>query len=90
MAKSRYYNSPIVDDHLGTRTIPKLDKTKIPYFQYKVVLGDRLDKLAHHFYGDDKLWWIIAYFNDIGFFFNLEPNTILYIPNNFQDIINAL
>jgi nucleoid-associated protein YgaU len=26
-------------------------------------LGDRLSKLAHQYYGDPSLWWIIAWYN---------------------------
>lgn len=25
--------------------------------------GDRLYKLAHKYYGDSKLWWVIAFYN---------------------------
>lgn len=32
---------------------------------YTVVDADRIDKLAHKFYGDPVLWWIIAYANDM-------------------------
>ncbi len=27
-------------------------------------LGDRYYKLAHRYYGDTKMWWIIAWFNN--------------------------
>jgi hypothetical protein len=37
--------------------------------------GDRLDLLAHQFYGDVSLWWYIARANDL--------NSIL-IPENIQ------
>jgi nucleoid-associated protein YgaU len=41
--------------------------------------GDRLDLLAHQFYGDQYLWWYIARANNIKFN-NVEPGTILRIP----------
>lgn len=41
--------------------------------------GDRLDKLAHQFYGDSSLWWFIARVNNIKTM-NVEPGTSLRIP----------
>ncbi len=53
--------------------------------------GDRLDSLAHNFYQDPNLWWIIAAANNIhtapiGF----KDGTILRIPLNYQKIIADL
>jgi nucleoid-associated protein YgaU len=50
--------------------------------------GDRLDTLAHQFYKDSTLWWIIASANNIhdapiGF----RDGTILRIPQNYIQII---
>jgi hypothetical protein len=51
--------------------------------------GDRLDTLAHQFYGDSTLWWIIASANNIhNAVFALEDGTILRIPQNYIEIIN--
>jgi histidyl-tRNA synthetase len=36
--------------------------------------GDRYDTLASHFYGDDKLWWIIASAN------NYEQSGLVITP----------
>ena len=41
--------------------------------------GDRLDLLAHQFYGDASLWWYIAQANHLNTM-NIEPGTSLRIP----------
>lgn len=51
--------------------------------------GDRLDTLAHQFYGDSTLWWIIASANNIhNAVFALEDGTVLRIPQNYIQILN--
>ena len=49
--------------------------------------GDRLDNLAHRYYGDDTLWWIIAKANGIRGKIGLEVATPLRIPGNITTII---
>ena len=52
--------------------------------------GDRLDLLAHQFYGDVRLWWIIASANmnvikrDS---FILKPGLEIRIPNDTTNIL---
>ena len=45
--------------------------------------GDRLDLLAHQFYGDVSLWWYIARANTV-FTFNVPENIQLRIPGSTQ------
>jgi|TARA_B100000085_G_scaffold280003_1_gene304229 hypothetical protein len=42
-----------------------------------VSINDRLDLLAQDFYGDSKLWWVIAMANDL-------PGDSLFPPVGFQ------
>jgi hypothetical protein len=52
--------------------------------------GDRLDTLAYDFYGDSKMWWIIASANNIhDAVFGFEDGTILRIPQNYIEIFNS-
>jgi hypothetical protein len=52
--------------------------------------GDRFDTLAFNFYGDSKMWWIIASANNIhNAVFALEDGTILRIPQNYIEIFNS-
>ena len=41
--------------------------------------GDRLDLLAHQFYGDVSYWWYIAKANNLTFM-TMSPGTPLRIP----------
>ena len=60
-----YYRSTYFDN------IPITDSDMYIISQY----GDRLDLLAHQFYGDTSLWWYIARANDL--------NTMI-VPENIQ------
>lgn len=43
--------------------------------------GDRLDLLAKEFYGDERLWFVIARANDLGKgTMTVPPGILLYIP----------
>ena len=54
--------------------------------------GDRLDNLAHQFYKNVDLWWVITTANPNVIrrdSFNLKPGMDIRIPNNIQGIIEA-
>ena len=46
-------------------------------------MGDRLDHLAHQFYGDVSLWWYIAKANNL-VFMTIPTGTRLRIPGSTQ------
>ena len=50
--------------------------------------GDYLDTLAHKYYGDPTLWWVIALANGIGKArMSIEPGLQLRIPININEIL---
>lgn len=52
---------------------------------------DRLDLLANKYYGNSKMWWIIATANNINdATFYIEPGTQIRIPSDTTKIINDL
>jgi len=52
---------------------------------------DRLDLLAHRFYNDRTLWWVIALANKLpGDSLFIEPGLQLFIPGNINKIMNDL
>lgn len=52
---------------------------------------DRLDLLANEYYGDSRLWWIIAQANNInGVNIGLDAGIQLRIPKNKFDVINNI
>ena len=53
--------------------------------------GDRLDILAHKYYGDVNYWWILARANDIGKgSLYVTPGLQLRIPTNTVSLFNEL
>lgn len=55
------------------------------------VQGDRLDVLANKYYGDPKMWWIIATANNLNdATLSIEPGKQLRIPSDTSTIINNL
>lgn len=54
----------------------------VQYWTHIYVQGERLDQIAHHYYGRSKFWWLIPEYNpEIEDFNNIEPGTPLRIPN---------
>ena len=50
--------------------------------------GDRLDSLAHQFYSDVSLWWIIATANNIhDGSLSVPDGTTLRVPVNYLNIV---
>ena len=51
--------------------------------------GDRLDNLAHQYYGDPKLWWFIANTNGLTAM-NVEPGIRLRISFDLEKATDIL
>ena len=54
-------------------------------------IGDRLDLLAHEYYGDSDLWWIISIANPNVVrrdSWNLLPALEIRIPRDYESIID--
>ena len=67
---TRYQNIELLRTELGKRykkTIryPKMAKESKDMYIISIQ-GDRLDNLAHKYYGDARLWWILARANYLG------------------------
>ena len=51
------------------------------YENFIVTMGEKPEDLAHKFYGDANLWWIILLFNDV-----IDPfNGWIYTPSEIND-----
>jgi hypothetical protein len=92
---SRYRNTPIKKNKDGKRVFKPTIYPRIPIRDSDIFIyprfGDRLDNLAHKYYGDVSLWWIIAKANnldkaEIGF--NVDKQ--IRIPTNIEPILNKL
>ena len=92
---SRYRFTSLKKNKDGKRVFKPTMYPKIPIKDSDIFIypkfGDRLDNLAHKYYGDVSLWWIIAKANnldkaEIGL--NVEKQ--IRIPTDIQPIINKL
>jgi hypothetical protein len=71
-----------------TRIYPNIPKSDEDIY-IVTQTGDRLDTLAHQFYKDASLWWIIATANNIhDATFAVGDGTTLRIPQNYSKILN--
>ena len=52
--------------------------------------GDRFYKLAYQYYGNEKFWWVIAWYNSIPTEATLPIGTQLYIPLNLEEALKVL
>jgi hypothetical protein len=51
-------------------------------------VGTRMDKLAHQYYGDASLWWLIAWFNKKPTEGSWSIGDLVYIPQPADVAIN--
>lgn len=85
----RYRNCKILVDKetgerlLSTREIDSIVEYPTDYYhRVESHEVDRLDLIAHKYYKNPLLWWVIAQANDIHDpFIALEPGTLLRIPS---------
>jgi hypothetical protein len=102
MSKSRYDDSPVIDKKFfGTMPIARPNggiKVKdllegVQTFEHTLSQGERLDHLAARFWGQDELWWLLAWVNSIGYPFpsgGLSPGTRLKIPNDPSEVLRKI
>ena len=88
---SRYSNTKVKRDKSGFRVynttyypdIPISDTDQFIYPRF----GERLEVLAHKFYGDVTLWWVIAKANGLNGKMNVPQNTEIRIPGNVSKVL---
>jgi hypothetical protein len=52
--------------------------------------SERVDIIAHRYYGDARLWWIIAAVSGIGWWLQVPAGTQLTIPVDLNEIQSVL
>lgn len=76
--------------YLGSIIYPKIKASDNDIYIVSE-LSDRIDLLAHKYYGDVDLWWIIAVANNLNdASLSIEPGKQLRIPSNVGQILNDL
>lgn len=94
MTTRRYTASSIFGDRYGTSTTclrirQAIASNTVRTTTYITKENERLDILAGQFYGDGRLWWILASSSGVGFAPQIPSNTHLLIPN-LDDIIKLI
>ena len=92
---SRYNNTKMKIRRDGKRVLKPTIYPKIPIKDSDIFIypkfGDRLDNLAHKYYDDVSLWWIIAKANDLDeAHIGLEVDKQIRIPMDIEPILNKL
>ena len=70
----------------GTTYYPEIPIENGDKFIYSK-FGDRFDLLAHKFYGDVTLWWVIAKANGLKGKMYVPQNTEIRIPGNVSKVL---
>ena len=93
---SRYkFTGKKIDKYTGNRVqkitlYPEIRIGDGDQFVYPID-GDRFENLAHRYYGDATLWWIIAQANNIrDGSFGLKPDKQIRIPMEIAKILKDL
>lgn len=86
-SNSRYYHTSFVknDENIILlnlfRTVDYTNDTEnLQYHIVKPTEANRIDKIAHDYYGDSSFWWLIAIANNMINPFVLVPGTTIKVP----------
>ena len=77
--------------HYATPKLPKLTaeiRSKFVTGRHVWKQGDKFHKLASQYYGDPKLWWVIAWFNKVPNEGMLKSGKLLLIPQPLTRILD--
>ncbi len=93
MAFSRYRsddpvkNGKIIGTNRGILLLRRrMQRGEIAFTKLTLKEGQRLDVLAQQFYGDGRLWWVIAAASGIGWWLQAPPGTLLKVPTDLTQI----
>jgi hypothetical protein len=76
----QFRNSPI--------QYPKVkDLVDLSVIAHVWALGDRYFKLAYKHYGDEELWWVIAWYNQKPTEFHIVNGDIIEIPFPLEQVL---
>ena len=78
-ARKRYSATESFTFEAGKRPLfhglmPRKMRSQAAYLEHELKVGERLDSLAEDYYGDPRLWWVIAQANGV----LLSPEDLVY------------
>mgnify|MGYP001235342140 CR=1 FL=1 len=77
--------------HYGTPDLKHLTIEQIKNLEVQNVIwkaGDKLYKLAHEYYNNPELWWVIAWFNRKPTDAHYKAGDVVYIPGPIQTVLS--
>jgi len=94
-------NNEFYEEFIEKRGLTKITQYRTPRFppltpkvrrgfntvRYIWKQGDKFYKVANEFYGDPRLWWVLAWFNQMPNEGMLRPGKVLYIPQPLNKIL---
>ncbi len=97
MSTSRYSRTPILDVQRRLATPQSTRRIKsavssgsLVCNEIVMVEGQRLDQLAHSYYKDGRLWWVIAAASGIGWWLQVPPGTRVLVPVDINAVMGLL
>lgn len=66
------------------------DRARLQPIKHVWTLGDRYSKLAHKYYGDPALWWVIAWYNQRPTEAHVKPGIMIRIPTPLDQVLAIL
>ncbi len=86
LRRNRYYGT----SRANNKIYRAVNNEIIAYETIFLKQGQRLDHLAHAYYQDSGLWWVIAAASGIGWALQVPPGTTLKIPSEINEVFNIL
>ncbi len=77
--------------HYTTPSWPPLTpdvRNQFTYANHTWTLGDRYWKLASRYYGNPKLWWVIAWYNEKPTEAHIKAGFNIYIPQPIDKVLS--
>ena len=77
--------------HYRTPKFPKLTsgvRSRFASLQHRWKLGDSYWKLASKHYGDPKLWWVLAWYNEKPTENHVDVGGIIFIPKPVEEVVS--
>ena len=62
----------------------------IQYVQHTYVMGDTLGKIAYKYYGDPRLWWVLAWFNVKPTDLHCKIGDVIKVPQPLEQVENQI
>jgi hypothetical protein len=98
-----FNGNELYSEHFKARGINSIDQYTTPQLTHAVpsqitkmniinhawTYGDKYYKLAHRYYKDSELWWVIAWYNQKPTESHVKIGDIIYIPTPLNEVLKV-